>query len=74
MLKKLLAKFFQPPIAKIPVRMEHNDAGIQALIIVWSDDKKTQLASFPDSIDHVKLDRFLKEHHYEPVEYFINTY
>jgi len=74
MLKNLLAKFFQPPTPKIPVRMEHNDAGIQALIIVWSNDKSTQLAVFPDNVGHLQLEKYLKEHNYQPVEYFINTY
>lgn len=53
--------------------MEHVDSGTQGLIVVWSDDKQTQLATFPDIVNPAKLERFLKDNNYRPVEYFVNS-
>lgn len=73
MFKRLKEILFKQSLQDIPVRMEHVDSGTQGLIVVWSDDKQTKLATFPDIIKHHQLEKFLKDNHYKPVEYFINN-
>lgn len=73
MFKQLKLILFKRKLPSIPVRMEHVDSGTQGLIVVWSDDKQTQLATFPDIVNPAKLERFLKDNNYRPVEYFVNS-
>jgi hypothetical protein len=70
MFKKLKEILFKQTVQDIPVRMEHVDSGTQGLIVVWSDDKQTKLATFPDIVKPHQLEKFLKDNHYKPVEYF----
>lgn len=72
MFKKLKEILFKQTVQDIPVRMEHVDSGTQGLIVVWSDDKQTKLATFPDIVKPHQLEKFLKDNHYKPVEYFVN--
>lgn len=73
MFKQLKSILFKQKLPLIPVRMEHVESGTQGLIVVWSDDKKTKLATFPDIVKPAKLDIFLKDNNYQPIEYFINN-
>lgn len=73
MFKQLKSILFKQSLPPIPVRMEHVDSGTQGLIVVWSDDKQTQLATFPDIVKPAKLEQFLKDNNYQPVEYFVNS-
>lgn len=73
MLKKLKALLFKPTQPEISVRIEHVEGDTSGFIVIWSDDKQTQLATFPDIIKPEKLEQFLKENKYQPIEYFVNT-
>ncbi len=73
MLKKLKALLFKQAQPEISVRIEHVEGDTSGFIVIWSHDKQTQLATFPDIIKPEKLEQFLKENKYQPIEYFVNT-